>query len=436
MSARYGLDRESLQLFLAAAFAVQSSGLDRESLCALIEIERFIASRDFGEKQALQMVADRALKVSGASGVSIALLERHELVYRAGSGSTTDDVGRHVPAVLSISPEAEARREILRVENAQTDTRVEADVCRQFGASSLLMLPIYQNHALAGVMQVLFDGAHAFLAREMRTYRLMVSVLEERILSHPYRAQQQSAMSAGGQIASDRIVLPYQPRENIKPLVIVPDAAEPNKSQSGAPRTDDDRQAHAVWKSILTWNAFVVRKLSAVLRGLNAAIWKEVDRASNADIWFCGAAATLAIVVAIAISAGYGNYDDHLTPITTGLAFQTVRGTGQQAPSQPLFVDNTTKQVSHKRKDTAAPNSAFRRVRIGSNEVDYVAEDVTIRHLKVVPAKPEVRTSEKELSFGDDVTVRYFANTPTTVATPRPSSTTAATTKHVTPVSR
>lgn len=433
MSARYSLGRESLQLFLADAFAVQSCGLDRESLCALIEIERFIASRDFGEEQALQMVADRALNVSGASGVSIALLEGHELVYRAGSGSATNDVGHHVPAVLSISPEAEARREILRVENAPTDTRVEADVCRQFGARSLLMLAIYQNHVLAGVMQVLFDGAHVFLDREMRTYRLMASVLEERILSHPYRTQQQSAMSAGEQIASDRIVLPYQWREHVKPLVIVSDATEPNKSRRGVPRTDDDPEAHAVRKSIRRWRAFVVRKLSAVLRGLNAAIWKDVDRALNVDIWLGGAMVTLAIMVAIAIWAGRDNYDNRPTPVTTGLAFQTMRGTGKQSPGRPLSVDNTTKQVSNKRKDTAASNSAFRRVRIGFNEVDYVADDVTIRYFKTVPAKPGVPSPGKELSFGDDVTVHYFAHTPTTVATPQTRS---ATTKHVMPVSR
>ena len=422
MSARHSLDRESLQLFLADAFAVQNCGLDRESLCALIEIERFIASGDFGEEQALQMVVERALKVSDAGGISIALFEGNELVYRAGSGSATDDVGHHVPAVLSVSPEAETRREILRVENAQIDTRVEADVCRQFGAGSLLILPIYQNHVLAGVMQVLFDGAHAFLDREMRTYKLMVGVLEEGVLSHPHREQQR-----------DWIDLPYQPRENVKPLVVVPDAAEPNRCRREAPRTDDDPEAPSVRKSILSWRAFVVRKLNAVWRRLYAAIWKDIDRVPNVDIWRGGAAVTVAIVAAISIWAGYYNCP---TPVTAGLASSTARGTGQQAPGQPLSTGNTTKRASNKRKDMAAPNSAFKRVRIGSNEVDYVTEDVTIRNFKSVPAKPEARSSEKELSFGDDVTVRYFAYTPTTAATPRPSSTTAATTKHVMPVSR
>ena len=434
MNNRYSLDQESLQEFLAHAFAVQKCGLDRESLGALIELERFITTGGFDAGQALQMVADRALKVSNAGGVSIALLQGNELVYRAGSGSAANDVGHHVPAVLSVSPEAEVRKEILRVENAQTDTRVEADVCRQFGANSLLMLPIYQNRALAGVMQILFGGAHVFLDREMRTYRLMIRVLEGWILLHPHRAQHQCAASTVEQIACEPIDLQHQPREDAKPLVVIPDAVEQNMSQPGAPRTDDDRSVHVVPKPSRSCRAFVIWVLSALSSGLNAAIWKDVDRPPTVHFWRGGAAVTAAIMAAIAIWASYHNRP---TPATPGLAFSTVRsGTGQQAPGEPFTMDNTTTSASNRRKDTAVPNSAFRRVRIGPNEVDYIAEDVTIRQFRTASARPQTQSSEKETNFGDDVTVRYFAYTPTTVAAPRTSSEATAPTKHIMPVSQ
>ena len=406
MNTRYSLDQESLQEFLANAYAVQKCGLDRESLGALIELERFITTGDFDEDQVLQIVADRALKVSNAGGVSIALLQGNELVYRAGSGSAANDVGHHVPAVLSVSPEAEVRKEILRVENAQTDTRVEADVCRQFGANSLLMLPIYENHGLAGVMQILFGGAHAFLDREMRTYRLMVRALEGWILFHPHRARQQFAASAVEQKAGDRIDLRHQPLENVKPLAVIPDAVEQNVSQRGAAQTDDDRSENVVPKP---------------------------SRLPNVHFWRGGAAVTAAIMVAIVIWATFHNRPTRATP---GLAFSTVRGgTGQQAPGQPLSVDNATKPASNRPKDTP-PKSAFRRVRIGPKEVDYISEDVTIRQFRTAPAKPQTQSSEKETNFGDDVTVRYYAYTPTTAATPRTSSEATAPTKHIMPASR
>src|ERR1700757_1557781 len=133
MSSHVSLDRESFQNFLANAFAVQNSGLNRQLLSALIEVQHFIAKDEFTVDRALHLIADSALKVCNASGIAIALLEANQLVYRAGSGTTAVDVGHHVSAVLSVCARSEPRVEILRVENAQADLRIEAEICRQFG---------------------------------------------------------------------------------------------------------------------------------------------------------------------------------------------------------------------------------------------------------------------------------------------------------------
>ena len=55
-----------------------------------------------------------------------------------------------------------------------------------------------------------------------------------------------------------------------------------------------------------------------------------------------------------------------------------------------------------------APQSTFKRVRVGADEVDYVAEDVTIRRFMPKPAPARVIGRFKEVHFGKDVTVRYF----------------------------
>ena len=76
-------------------------------------------------------------------------------MYRAGSGCAASYVGRHITAVLSVSAHNEARGEILRVENAKADARIEGAICRQFEAQSLLILPIYNECAVRGVLEVL-----------------------------------------------------------------------------------------------------------------------------------------------------------------------------------------------------------------------------------------------------------------------------------------
>jgi hypothetical protein len=87
-------------------------------------------------------------------------------------------VGQQVTASLTVSADNWINREILRVENAQTDTRIEADICRQFGANALLILSIYQDRAIAGVLDIRFSEAHTFQDHEIRTYRLMAEQIE------------------------------------------------------------------------------------------------------------------------------------------------------------------------------------------------------------------------------------------------------------------
>src|SRR5215467_1477642 len=179
MGSHPNLDRQSFEAFLENAFAVQKSGLDAQSLAAIADVQRFMASGGSEPEGVLSVIVERALQVSQASGIAIALLESNDLVYRAGSGSASSEIGRRVPAVLTACTSNEGRPEILRVENAQTDWRIQADICRQFGATSLLILPICDRGAIDGVFQVHFNEAHSFLDREIRAYRLIAGLVEE-----------------------------------------------------------------------------------------------------------------------------------------------------------------------------------------------------------------------------------------------------------------
>lgn len=71
--------------------------------------------------------------------------------------------------------------------------------------------------------------------------------------------------------------------------------------------------------------------------------------------------------------------------------------------------------TSAKRVETKAPSSAFRRVQVGPNEVDYIAEDVTIRHFTAIPKPQRASGRYQKVESGTDVTVRYFASKPTAV---------------------
>ena len=195
MTAHSTFDRESFQQLLAAAFAVQESRMDTPSLSAIIQIQRLMAAGDLDVDRTLNLVVSYTRNVADAAGVAIGLLEGHQLVYRAGVGSAAAFLGRHVMATLGVTSDTRASREILRVENAQTDARIEAAICRQFGAESLLIMPIFQGQALAGVLEVLFSQAHAFQDREVRAYRLIAGLVGE-ALNHAAQLDEATTSAA------------------------------------------------------------------------------------------------------------------------------------------------------------------------------------------------------------------------------------------------
>jgi len=154
------LGPELFQNILASAFVVQQSLLNAHWPSVIPELRRLIDSGALSANGTMHLIAGRAQNVANAAGAAIALVTKDKLIYQAGSGSAAGYVGRQVMATLSVSPKVERRGEILRVEDADSDPRIDGAVCRQWAAKSLLILPIYHNQALSGILAVIFNEPH------------------------------------------------------------------------------------------------------------------------------------------------------------------------------------------------------------------------------------------------------------------------------------
>lgn len=188
--------------------------MDRQSLSSIVELQRTVREGHLEEQGAMQLIAERARAVACASGVAIGLLNRDHLFYAAGTGTAMSYVGMRVKATLSVSRMSDSRPEILRVENADLDQRIEAAVCRQFRAKALLILPLFRAQALAGVLHVLFDEPHVFEDQEMRTYRILAGLLSEALFQYVSPEQQRVAstrMSAARAVIEQKVTTERRP---------------------------------------------------------------------------------------------------------------------------------------------------------------------------------------------------------------------------------
>jgi hypothetical protein len=93
------------------------------------------------------------------------------------------------------------------------------------------------------------------------------------------------------------------------------------------------------------------------------------------------------------------------------------------AESQPTVAQNDTSKKIHRMHHRKTAHAAFRRKRIGRNEVDYVANDVTIRLFTPGSTLTRPSRSSRQRNIGKDVTVRNFASETATVSKTRPGST-------------
>ncbi|HLW53044.1 MAG TPA: GAF domain-containing protein, partial [Candidatus Angelobacter sp.] len=200
-------DRETFQHLLANASANQEDQITSESLSAAMDLHL---------DGAMRYIVESTQKVANAAGVGIALLKRDRLTYRAGIGSCANYVGLRVAASLTVSTGEKTYREILRVENAHTDTRIEADVCRQFGANALLILPIYHDGAVAGVLDVRFNEAHVFDDQELGAYRALAEQVEvalTRAVQLEHQQEQNEMLATTAEPIPDATPAPAAPEQ-------------------------------------------------------------------------------------------------------------------------------------------------------------------------------------------------------------------------------
>jgi hypothetical protein len=82
-------------------------------------------------------------------------------------------------------------------------------------------------------------------------------------------------------------------------------------------------------------------------------------------------------------------------------------------PASPLVTSNASnRQAAPAVATPRVARPAFKRIQVDRKEVDYIADDVTIRHFTDDPASQRMPLGYKQINFGEDVTVRYFAPNP------------------------
>ncbi len=139
---------------------------------------------------ALQLLAERAQYITGASAAAIALRrgEHNDMLCRASAGPGAPELGALLSMEYGLSGECVRTRQTLRCDDATRDTRVNREGCRQLGIASVVVMPIVSEPQVLGVFELFSGKPHAFDERDVSALQRLSEMVETAV-KHAVAAQ-------------------------------------------------------------------------------------------------------------------------------------------------------------------------------------------------------------------------------------------------------
>jgi N-acetylmuramoyl-L-alanine amidase len=135
------------------------------------ELEQFVLD------EVLQLVAERALALTGSDGVAIALAEGDEIICRASAGEIAPDAGARLDPNSGFSGACLRTGHIIRCDDTENDPRVNVQASRGLGARSMVAVPLAGQQGAIGLIEAFSYDAHAFNDSDVRSLNLLSELI-------------------------------------------------------------------------------------------------------------------------------------------------------------------------------------------------------------------------------------------------------------------
>jgi N-acetylmuramoyl-L-alanine amidase/putative methionine-R-sulfoxide reductase with GAF domain len=174
----------------------------------------FEAQEQFVLDEVLQLVAERAIAITGADGLGIALAENNEIVLRASAGTIKPDVSQRIQRDSAFSGACFRTAQIIRCDDTETDERVNLYACRQLGARSMVAVPLCGRRRVIGLLEAFSAEPFGFNDSDVSSLGLLAELILGALKPEDEERFAESAQKAEAELASPAIaaqrVLPLE----------------------------------------------------------------------------------------------------------------------------------------------------------------------------------------------------------------------------------
>jgi TonB family protein len=130
-------------------------------------------SADLALDLVLNEIVEHARLATGATAAAIALVRGDEIVCRATTGANAPDLGVKLDVHSGLSGACVQSKKWQRCDDSETDSRVDAEICRDLGVRSILVFPVVREDKLLGVFEIFSPRPNAFSDREIQTLQAL-----------------------------------------------------------------------------------------------------------------------------------------------------------------------------------------------------------------------------------------------------------------------
>jgi hypothetical protein len=161
---------------------------DRSGLLSGVEaVRREIHEIGDDVDAVLQLVTERALTLTGATGAALAFLTEDKMICRARAGEPAPPLGTPVNVKEGLSGECVRSDLLVSCEDTENDPRVDPEVCRTLGIGSMMAAPIVSYLRVVGLLEVFSPHPRGFA----KVHEAVLDRLVE-IIPKAYRENTQS----------------------------------------------------------------------------------------------------------------------------------------------------------------------------------------------------------------------------------------------------
>jgi hypothetical protein len=111
---------------------------------------------------ALRLISQRAQVLTRSTGAAIALGHKEAMICLASVGANAPTLGSRLDVRTGFSGECVRTAKAQRCDNSDTDSRVDAEICRQLGVRSILAAPITFAGEVVGLLEAFSSESFAF----------------------------------------------------------------------------------------------------------------------------------------------------------------------------------------------------------------------------------------------------------------------------------